>query len=164
MEQTFDDLRRERSAAGSGQLGLVVRTFAETTLGAVRENVAALSRVKLARHHRFALVGLLLFLPIGIVFSSAWLDIAIVRDLLTDGGDRPNALGWTVIGGGLLMLPVALVVALLPMLRKGPNRRRRVYVVNLLVCAVVAIPFATILYGIGEEFYRCDVQGIQDCD
>jgi len=91
-------------------------------------------------------------------------DVAVVRDLLTLDGDRPNVLGWSVIVGGLLLLPVAFVITLLPMLRKGPNRKRRVYAVNLLVCAVIAIPAATTLYGIGEEVYRCEIRGIPNCD
>jgi len=164
MEQTFDDLRRERSTAGSGMLGFVVSTFVETSLSVVGENVAALSRAKLARHHRFALVGLLLSLPIGIVFPSVWLDIAVVRDLLTLDGNRPNILGLTVIVGGLLLLPVAFVVTLLPMMRKGPDRKRRLHAVNLLVCAVISTPMATTLYGIGEEVHQCEIRGIPNCD
>jgi len=164
MEQTFDDLRRERSAAGSGMLGFVARTFVETSLGVAGEHIAALSHAKLAPHHRFALLGLLLFLPIGLVFPSIWLDVVVVRDLLTIDGQRPNILGWTVIVGGLLLLPVAFVVTLLPMMRKGPNRKRRMYAVNLLVCAVISIPMATMLYGIGEETYRCEIRAIPNCD
>jgi hypothetical protein len=164
MEQTFEDLRRERSAAGRGMLGFVAWTFFETSLGVARENVAAASRARLASHHRFALAGLLLFLPIGILFPSIWLDIAVVRDLITVGGDRPNALGWAVIVGGLLLLPVAFVVTLLPMLRTGPSRKRRLYAVNLLVCVVISIPMAATLYGIGEEIYSCEIRGVPNCD
>jgi hypothetical protein len=165
MEQTFDDLRRERSTAGGGMFGLVIRTFVDTSLGVARENVAALSRAKLARHHRSALIGLLLFLPTGLLIPAIWLDIAVVRDLLTADGDRPNALGLTVILGGLLLLPVAFVVTLRPMLlRNGPNRKRRAYAVNLLVCAVISIPMAATLVGIGEEVYRCEIRGIPNCD
>jgi hypothetical protein len=164
MEQTFDDLRRERSARGSGMLRLVVWMFAETSLGVARENLAALSRARPAHHHRYALIGLLLFLPIAILVPAIWLDLAVVRDLLTHEGDRPNLLGWTVIVGGLLLLPLAFVLALLPMLRRGPNRRRRLYALNLLVCVVIAIPIGTALYGIGEEIYRCEVRGLPNCD
>ncbi len=119
MGQTFDDLRRERSSAGGGVLGFVIRTFFDTALGVARENVAALSRATLERHRRSALLGLLLFLPIGILLPSIWLDIAVVRDLLTADGDQPNVLGLTVILGGLLLLPIAFVVALRPMMRSG---------------------------------------------
>jgi hypothetical protein len=161
MEQTFEDLRRERSAAGGGIHGFVIRTFAETSLGIAREHVAA---ARLARHHRFALAGLLLFSPFAVVVLSVWLDIAVVRDLLTGGGDRPNAVGLVAIVGGLLLLPVALAVTLLPMLRGEPSRKRRLHAVNLLVCAVIAIPLATMLYGIGEEVYRCEIRGMPNCD
>jgi hypothetical protein len=95
---------------------------------------------------------------------SIWLEIAIVRDLLTLEGDRPTVLGQTVIAGALLLLPVAFLVTLLPMLRKGPNRKRRLYAVHVLVCAVIAAPAAATLYGIGEEIYRCEIQGIPNCD
>jgi hypothetical protein len=164
MVQTFDDLRRERRAAGSSMLGFTVWTFLETTLGVVRENVAALSRAKLARHRRFALAGFLLFLPIGILLPAIWLDVAVVRDLLAPDGGRPNVLGLAVIVGALLLLPVAFVVTLLPMLQKGPNRKRQLYAVNLLLCAVISAPMAITLYGIGEEIYRCEVRGIPNCD
>jgi hypothetical protein len=164
MEQTFDDLRRERSASGGGMLRLVVWLFAETSLGVVRENVAALSRARPAHHHRYALIGLLLFLPIAILVAAIWLDLAVVRDLLTHEDDRPNLLGWTVIVGWLLVLPLAFVLALLPMLRKGPNRKRRLYALNLLVCVVISIPIATTLYGLGEEIYRCEIRGLANCD
>ncbi|HWM12287.1 MAG TPA: hypothetical protein VNO82_23205 [Solirubrobacteraceae bacterium] len=164
MEQTFDDLRRERSSAGGGMLGLVVRTFADTSLGIAREHVAALSRAKLARHHRSALVGLLLFLPVGILFPAIWLDIAVVRDLLTADGDQPSALGLTVILGALLLLPVAFVVTLRPMLRSGLSRKPRAYAVNLLVCAVISIPMGATAVGIGAEIYRCEIRGVPNCD
>jgi hypothetical protein len=163
MEQTFDDLRRERGAEGGGA-GFVAWTFAETAFGVARENVAALARVKLAPHHRLALLGLLLFLPIGILVPAVWLDVAVVRDLITAGGDRPNALGLTLIVGGLLLLPVGFVVALLPMTRTGPGRRRRLYAVNLLVCAVIAVPAVVLLYGIGQDVYRCEIRGTPNCD
>ena len=32
---------------------------------------------------------------------------------------------------------------------------------NLLVCALVSIPMAGTLYGIGEEIYRCEIQGLR---
>ena len=118
MEQTFEDLRRERNTAGGSMVGFIIRTFVDTALGVARENVAAVSRAKLARHHRSALVGLLLFVPFAILLSSVWLDIAVVRNLLTADGDRTNALGLTVILGGLLLLPIAFVVTLRPMIRK----------------------------------------------
>ena len=140
-------------------LGFVIRTFADTALGVARENAAALSRPKLARHHRSALVGLVLFLPIASLLASIWFDIAVVRNLFTSDGDQPNVLGLTMILGGLLLLPIAFVVTLRPMMRK-----RRAYAVNLLVCAVISIPMAATLVGIGEEIYRCEIRGIPNCD
>ena len=161
MAQTFDDVRRERRAAGRSMAGFVAWLFAETTLGVARENVA---RARVARHHRYALAGLLLFAPIGLLLPSLWLDVAVVRDAVTLEGGRPNALGWAAILGGLLLLPVAFVVTLLPMMRMGPNRKRRLYAVNLLVCAVIATPMTATLVGIGEEIYQCEIRGIPNCD
>jgi hypothetical protein len=164
MQQTFDDLRRDQRATGDGMPGFLVRTFLETSLGVARENLSALSRTQLAPHHRHALAGLVLFSPIGVLFPALWLEIAAVHDLLTLDGGRPNVVGWTLIGTGFLLLPVALVVTLLPMIRRGPDDKRRLYPVNLLVCAVIAIPLAMTLYGIGDELYRCDIRGIPNCD
>ncbi len=39
MEQTFNDLCRERAGAGKGLFGFVLWTFAETSAGIIRENV-----------------------------------------------------------------------------------------------------------------------------
>jgi hypothetical protein len=159
MEQTFEDLRRERRAAGHGTLGFVIRTFADTALGVARENVSALSRPELAGHHRSALVGLVLFLPLGVLVASISLDIAVVRDLLTADGDQLSVVGLATIVGGLLLLPIAFVVTLRPMMRQ-----RRAYAVNLLVCAVISIPMTATLLGIGEEVYRCEIRGTPNCD
>ena len=49
-------------------------------------------------------------------------------------------------------------------LEAGGGRKRRLYAVNLFVCAVISIPMVTTLYGIGDEIYRCEVRGIQNCD
>jgi hypothetical protein len=44
MEQTFNDLCRERRAAGDGLFGLVLWVFLETSAGILRENMTSLIR------------------------------------------------------------------------------------------------------------------------
>ena len=74
-----------------------------------------------------------------------------------------NALGRIVLIGGLCLLPVAFVLNLQPMLKRvGPEQKRRLYAINLIVGAVILL---LIIFSWGtlmvEEIYflrgiRCD--------
>ena len=44
MEQTFNDLCRERAGAGDGLFGFVLWTFAETSAAIIRENATSIMR------------------------------------------------------------------------------------------------------------------------
>ena len=46
MEQTFNDLCRERRKAGDGLFGFVLWVFAETSAGIIRENITVCSYAK----------------------------------------------------------------------------------------------------------------------
>jgi hypothetical protein len=49
MEQTFNDLCRERAAAGKGLFGFVLWMFAETSAGMIRENATNFMRFTMAQ-------------------------------------------------------------------------------------------------------------------
>ena len=49
MEQTFNDLCRERAKAGTGLFGLVLWVFAETSARIMKENLALIARQKITR-------------------------------------------------------------------------------------------------------------------
>ena len=72
-------------------------------------------------------------------------------------------LGRIVIYGGLLLLPIAFVLNLRPMLkREGPEGKRRLYTINLIVGAAILLLIIFTWGGlILEEIYclrgiRCD--------
>ncbi len=73
MEQTFNDLCRERSRTGKGLLGFVLWTFVETAAGIVKENV----RVNIMQNKNIVriaiVVGLILLVPLwGNYFVDGW--------------------------------------------------------------------------------------------
>jgi hypothetical protein len=115
-----------------------------------------------------ALIGALLALPMGILIPAVafelWPIESALKAMLTIDGSQPNALGSVVIFGGLLALPVALAVSVWPMARKGADGRRRLYVVNLALAAVIVALMAPTWGGLAEEVYRCDILQIPNCD
>ena len=115
-----------------------------------------------------AIWGLAMAVPIGLLLLVVALQIeplgALLRSVLTDDGVQPNALGRVYMLGGLLLLPVALVVSAWPMVRRGADGRRHVYAANLAVVGVVAILVVLTWGALAEEVVRCDVMGIPNCD
>ena len=72
MEQTFNDLCRERAQAGAGLFGFVLWVFVETSAGIIRENVRFIMMQK--NLIRIAIVvGLILLVPLlGNHFIDGW--------------------------------------------------------------------------------------------
>jgi hypothetical protein len=69
MEQTFDDLLRERRKAGFGLLGFVLWMFVETSAGVIKENSTFMIRQNKVRLVVWAIVvALILSLPVAMQF------------------------------------------------------------------------------------------------
>ena len=118
---------------------------------------------------RFAAAGLLLALPIGALYAAVVLGIgpleAVLRSLLTDGGDQPNAAGRVYQMAGLLALPFALAATLWPVLGRGLRRASdHLHPMNIAVAIVVAWLIAVTWGGLAEDVYRCDVLRVPNCD
>ena len=66
MEQTFNDLCRERGKAGKGLFGLVLWVFAETSAGIIRENITVALMQNITRRLMVwaVVVALVLFIPL----------------------------------------------------------------------------------------------------
>jgi hypothetical protein len=50
------------------------------------------------------------------------------------------------------------------MLLRGADGRRKFYVVNGVVSALLFVVFATLAIALGSEIYRCDLLQIPNCD
>ena len=173
MEQTFRDLcdeRKGRTAHGF----FVLSIFMETAISIVRENLFTVTEGDamkniLANPRSAALISFILCLPLAIPYLVFMSDIKFLaeplRNLMSIDGQPGdiNMLGRIVILGGLLLLPFAFVLNLMPILRRaGPEGKRTIHTVNLIL-AVAILLLITFTWGglIVEEIYclrgiRCD--------
>lgn len=72
MEQTFNDLCRERAAAGEGLFGFVVCVFVETTAGILREQMRFIMMQKSIIRVALVTAGILLIPFFGNIFIDGW--------------------------------------------------------------------------------------------
>jgi uncharacterized membrane protein len=171
MEQTFNDLCNERKQQPSRGF-FVLSTFTETAIGIVREHLLLLiegdvMKTMLANSKLAAITSFIFSLPLGLTFVAFMFDIEPLvkplNNLFTIDGQQINNLGRIVIFGGLLLLPVAFVLNLQPMLkREGPERKRRVYAINLIVGAAILLLIIFTWGGLIVEEIYC-LQGVR-CD
>ena len=171
MEQTFRDLYNEQRGQATSSF-LVLSIFTETAFGIVREYLFLfmerdVMRNILANPTSAAIISFMLALPIGFLRLALGSDIEpLIRPIetvLTVDGSQPNVLGYTIICGGLLLLPVAFLLNLRPMLRRnGTEGSKRIYMLNLIVGIMILLLIIFTWGGlIVEEIYclrgiRCD--------
>ena len=76
MEQTFNDLCRERAKAGKGLFGLVLWVFAETSARIVKENLALIARQNITRRLSAwaIIIAVLLMIPLVAMQFTAEVD------------------------------------------------------------------------------------------
>ena len=117
---------------------------------------------------RFALIALLLALPMAVLLGSIVFEIQLVetafKAVFTTDGDRPNIFGFIFMGTALLALPIALVISLWPMIRSGTNGKRHFLLANALVAVLVVTLMTPTWGGLAKDIYRCDILGIPNCD
>ena len=171
MEQTFNDLYRERQK-DSGLPGFVFWIFFETGLGIIREHALVWAqgdsmKAIVSNPIAAAIVSLTLSLPLGLLFIIFNFDIkpmtTLVTSWLTFNGSDVNGPGRFVLIGGLLLLPVAFVLNLLPMLKKeGPQMKRKPHIANVIVGTIILMMILVSWGGLLVEQISC-LQGIR-CD
>jgi hypothetical protein len=127
MEQTFEDLRRERRDAGRGSFGFIVWAFAETSVGIVRENMTSNARVAWGTA-----------VPLGLVALAYVLWWLSDRLLYVGPFDRA-AFGWAVVIPVWLAAPVAAGFAWRGL--RSSTRNIMALVVGALVAGVAAVLF-----------------------
>lgn len=172
MEQTFNDLYEERQTERS-LFSFVFWIFVETGIGIIQEHALLLTdgdsmKTILSNPRTAAITSFILSLPLGLTYVALMFNIEpvarVLNNLFTIDGQQGemqiNMLGRIVIYGGLLLLPVAFALNLRPLLkREGPQGKRRLYTINLIVGAIILL-FITFTWGglILEQIY-C-LQGI----
>lgn len=175
MAQTFNDLYQERKRqTGDRVFGFVVWMFLETVIGIVGQHILLMKEMNpmkniLTSPRSAAITSLFLSLPLGLTLVTFVFDIGPLEKLLNNlfniGGQQGelNMLGRIVIFGGLLLLPVALVLNLQPLLKReraeGPGRFRPM---NLIVGALISVLILLTWGGLILEEIYC-LQGIR-CD
>ena len=173
MEQTFNDLYNENKRGPQHELfSFVLWTLIETTIGIIKEHILVIRQgytMKniLINHNSAAATGLILSMPIGLIYIVFIFDITLLigplKSLLTINGYEVNILGRIVIMGGLLLLPVAFVINLLPMLKRaGPEQKRTFHAINLIVGVILLLLILFTWGGLFLEEIYC-LQGIR-CD
>ena len=173
MQQTFNDLYNEKKyKTKRGLFGFVLWTFVETAIGIVREHLYLLMegdvmKTILANPKLAAITSFIFSLPLGLTFVAFMFDIEPLvkplNNLFTIDGQQINNLGRIVIFGGLLLLPLAFVLNLRPMLKgEGPERKRRVYAINLIVGVAILLLIIFTWGGLIVEEIYC-LQGVR-CD
>ena len=173
MEQTFKDLYKERKTGNDQSLSLfILIAFIETALGAFQEHVLLMKEMItmkniLTNPTSAALTSLILILPLGLLRLILGSDIeplvAPIESVLTVDGNRPNAIGWTIICGGMLLLPLAFVLNFRPMLKRdGPEGKRNLHTINIIVGVAILVLILFTWGGLLVEQIYC-LQGIR-CD
>ncbi len=64
----------------------------------------------------------------------------------------------------LLLLPVGAFIAARPMFQKREDGKRKFYLVNTILAAILVTGFVALSIGLGSDIYRCDVLLIPNCD
>ena len=163
MEQTFNDLLRERRAQSDGSFGFVLRTFIETAAGIIQEHLSDNMKHIATNPKSAALVGFLLILPF------LFLNMVVARRMeplfsLIRPGLHTSPHEYVLLAFVLLLIPVGAFIAIRPMLQRGSDGKRKFYLANGILAAILLLVFVLLSVGLGSEIYRCDVLQIPNCD
>jgi hypothetical protein len=79
-------------------------------------------------------------------------------------GIHTSAREYVLLAVVLVLIPIGAFVAARPMLQRGPDGRRRFYLLNAVLATLLSAAFVTLVAGLGSEIYRCDVLRVPNCD
>jgi hypothetical protein len=172
MEQTYRDLCNEWAQNTPVRFGFLLRIFVDTGIGALREHMSQITqkisiRSAVTNPWSAAIISLALCLPF-VVSALPLSDVKLVADpvraVLTLDGQQLSMFGRVVVFGGVLLLPVALFLNLVPMFTiAGPERKISFSPrpVNLTIMLAVLFPVLIIARWIAFEAVNCS-KGICD--
>lgn len=168
MEQTFNDLCNEKRQTKKGLFGFVLWIFIETATGIVQEHILQIiegdtMKNIISNPKPAALVGFLLALPFLLLNTIVGSRIEPFYSLI-----RPDVhtgpFEYVLLAVVLLMLPLGAFIAARPIFQKGADGKRKFYLVNIILAAILATGFVALSVGLGSDIYRCDVLQIPNCD
>ncbi len=171
MRQTFDDLCAERKNQRKPVHVFVLFTFVETLAGIVREHVLQIRPGDIMKNITdpipAASISFILALPIGLLAAIFFFDIELlqapVKYALSVDGQQVNMFGRVVLLGGMLALPVAFVLDLVPMIKSfRTGGKLAAHPANLIVGVLIFALMTVTWGGLVLETVRCGM-GIS-CD
>lgn len=172
MEQTYRDLCNEWAKSNSPSFGLLLRIFVDTGRGAIREHMSEITqkcsiRNAITSPWSAAMISLALCGPFA-VSVIPFFDIEVlagpVRAALTFDGQQLSMLGRFVVFGGVLLLPFAVLLNMVPMFtpaREGGKITFSPRPVNLVTGIAVLLPILIIARWMVFEAISCS-RGICD--
>jgi hypothetical protein len=110
-----------------------------------------------------ALTGGLLMLPFAAANAIVGRRIEPFFSFIRSG-PHSGAFEYLLLFVLLGCLPVGAAIAARPLFERGAGGKRRFYLLNALVAALMLAAFAALAVGLGAEIYRCDVLMIPNCD
>jgi hypothetical protein len=172
MEQTFADLCSEWAKSTPITFSFLLRVFLDTAAGIASAHLeqiiqkgvvnSAVTRPRIA-----AFISLLLCIPFAVSIIP-FLDIELlagpVRAALTFDGQQLSMFGRIVVFSGVMLLPVAMLLNLVPMFRVAGEGRKVIFApraVNLITGLAVLLPLLMIARWIVFEAISCS-RGICD--
>lgn len=166
MEQTFNDLCNERREAEDGLFGFVLWTFVETSAGIMRENLNYNHMKNITTNPKSAaFVGFLFVVPFLVMNAIVGAKIEPFISILRPEDYHTGPYEYVLLFLLLFLLPlVGAFIAARPMFITGADGKRKFYLLNVIVVAILLIGSLALSIGLGTEIYRCDVLQIPNCD
>jgi len=110
-----------------------------------------------------ALIGFMLALPFVLLNAIVGSKIEPFYSLIRPD-THTSPFEYVLLVVVLLLLPVGAFIAVRPMFQKGTDGKRKFYLVNILLAAILVTGFVALSIGLGSDIYRCDVLLIPNCD
>jgi hypothetical protein len=168
MERTFQDLWNEKRQTEKELFSFVLWTFLETTTGIFREHVLLLTEGDAMRSittspKSAALIGLLCIAPFVLLNAIVGSRIEPFFSLIRPG-THTGPYEYPLLFFVLLLIPVGSFISIRPMFQQGAEGKRKFYLVNVLLAALLLIVFVTLSVALGSEIFRCNILQIPNCD
>jgi hypothetical protein len=142
MAQTFNDLYQERQRQG-GLFSFVLWILVETGVGIIHEHTLQITQGDIMKNilsnpKSAAILSFILSLPLALPYMIFMFDIEPLTGpanrLLTTEDQQISNLGRIILFGGLLLLPVAFTVNLIPFIKQESHyQKNKLYAFNLIL-------------------------------